>query len=283
MFAVVATELPGNDVQPIAGSKRRLRVGVARSVERDRRDAGRENDASPPAEDRLRVYDGSVPLRDDPRRLDPETAVCAPRGTERQTLGRLSGLPTSEHRCRGAVETDDATPRRLRCLPDVDLGAAATGLGRRSGPIESSAPVDCHSIRRPSSVCVAAIPSGRGFSKENVRGAFDEIVAFQPTASPFPTFWIVTSIETDRQPDVHHPGVVDQDVDPAEAFHGGVDQRFGLSAIGEIGDEAGRLDATGPQLLRPLVDAIGRGCHGDGCAFPPQDLCSRESDAAGST
>jgi len=66
------------------------------------------------------VDHGSVRLRHDPRRVDPEPAVGAPRGTEREALAPSPDRPsTSGARRRRPVEANGASPPRLRRLADV--------------------------------------------------------------------------------------------------------------------------------------------------------------------
>ena len=80
-------------------------------------------------------------------------------------------------------------------------------------------------------------------------------------------------------PHVQHPGVVHEDVDPAEPTDYRVHHRFGLVAIRQVRDERSRVDAAGREFVTPLVDPIAGRRHRDRGALAPERARARGTDA----
>ena len=82
-------------------------------------------------------------------------------------------------------------------------------------------------------------------------------------------------------PDVHHAGVVDENVDPPERLDHPVDHLTHLCAVGEVGDEPGGPHATTVQIRRPFMDPLRGRTEREGGSFPPHDPRRREPDPGG--
>lgn len=116
-------ELPTHHVEPRSGAKRSLSVGVSRSVERDRRDTGRPNDAPPPAEERLRLISepsGSVTIHDASIPRPPPERHAGPNASDLARPRLRSRLGNEGSRNDGG---DNGAIRGLQIEPVSDVGS----------------------------------------------------------------------------------------------------------------------------------------------------------------